>query len=305
MARLPAPGRAPGQAAPIQAPEIEDWGDDDALPSLAVAGLSGSGKTYAIGRLLASGLKLAVADVENKLHVLRKYKPPYVNFNAPVVAGPNKRPPSASEKYQRIMRFIDALGTGKYHVHNGEPIHGIAVDSLLELADTVHMHRRATTDRQKSLIMWEDIGIDLVNKILKPMRDAAGYAAAKRGMRPLMMLLTVGCERMVDGMGNVIGEQPLLPGKKALKWLPYQFELVWHLRTTVENGEHLFEINTVSYPGIDCKSPPGVLDKVYQGRGVHIDGQPDVASLFAKVLSDPSSPYYNADIKLDVPSGTT
>ena len=69
-------GSAPGGAprAPVALPAIERLEPTDASPSILLIGGSGTGKTYAIGRLLEKGLKGLILAVEPKLQTIAKYR---------------------------------------------------------------------------------------------------------------------------------------------------------------------------------------------------------------------------------------
>lgn len=284
--------RPPTAPAPqAAAPEFTEYDDDRPItPSALFIGESGAGKTYAIGRLLAHGLRVALVAVEPKYQaikrLLKQHEAPLIDL-ATLGTTP-------AERWDQLHRLRDRLAAGGYREHRGKPVDVLAFDGMTELVDLVHLDRKARYSRKDSLPMWEDIAVTAVD-YFKALRDASGS-----GDRPLPIVAT--CIETTEQIGYETHHVPLMPGRKTMKMLAPQFEVVWRLSTGVgHDGQHEFRVHTVREEGFYAKSPAGLFPKVVAGHGVvdgvvpsdwaSPEGNPDVGLMFRALLADPRSPY--------------
>src|SRR6185436_15709274 len=116
-ARLGAIPTGPGNQTEL--PEIYTADPGDAQPAICLIGDSGTGKTEQLKRLIAHlstrNLATIVVAAESKQQILASLRPLVLPINAPMKApGGALRPPTPTEKYNRLMRFRDDLKAGKF-----------------------------------------------------------------------------------------------------------------------------------------------------------------------------------------------
>lgn len=236
----------------------------DARPSVTLIGKSGSGKTYAIGRMLDAGYKGLILAVEDKIQSIAKYNPPTVFINDPVVdAEGNKRYPTDTEKYERLMAFPTALREGKLREFDGKPIDFIAIDGFLEVGQVIFTYNKkckpiSKSGEQNTYALWDKVAEDAVD-FFKACRDAAGMASAAYGFPPVGFVATCG-EHMEVTKLKEVRYTPLFPGRKAPELLPYMFEHVIRLANRVDEGEYVYVAHTVGDGEFDAKTPSGLFE---------------------------------------------
>ena len=248
----------------IEVPEIIQATLEDVRPSLITVGASGTGKTWAILQFLQARLNVLLVDLENKYQTLLRYQPNVVPLGAPVTAGGRKRPPTATEVYNRILGFIDRLGEGKYREHLGRPIDLIAVDGLMEVGLRIARHYKDNTPTSKSsgekntYAMYDAIGDRLID-VMNSLRTAAGAASAAYGFPPVGIYCTVGEEREVNKISGEVSYRALLPGNIGPKFLPYQFEAVVRLSVARDDsGLPVYVAHLVGDEKFYAKFPGGI-----------------------------------------------
>jgi hypothetical protein len=250
----------------------------DARPSVTLIGGSGTGKTYALGRLLAAGLNVMILAVEDKIQGIAKYNPLTIFLNDPV-PGEN-RAPTPEEKYRRLMAFPGALKAGMYREHGGKPIDLIATDGLLEVGQVIFRHHKRhipiskSTGEQNTYALWERVAEDAVD-FFHACRDAAGMASAAYGLPPVGFVVTCG-EHIERGKFGDVRYEPLFPGRKAPEMLPYVFETVVRLANRNNDGEYEFVAHTIGTEEFYAKSPPGVFEAE--------EINPDFGQMYLKLL---------------------
>lgn len=280
-------GGTPQQARQVELPDVIEMNVEDVRPSILLQGGSGTGKTHGIGRMMAAGLNGLVLAIEPKVQTIMRYKPKVLFLGAPVQQGGKLRPPTPVELYDRLMRFRDALGEGKYREHNGKALDFIATDGFLELGDVIYKYWKAnrplssSTGEKNSFAMWDNVAEKSVD-FFKSMRDAAGMASTTFGLPPIGTVATIG-EDDIDELGAT-KHVPLFPGKKAGKLLPYCFEVV--LRLSVRNTE-----GQVEYIAHTCaQNDPTCLEKFYAKVPSGLFDQeiinPDLGDIYRKVIDN-------------------
>lgn len=246
-------------------PDIIEPDGANARPTIAGTGASGTGKTEAILHFLAAGYSVLLLDVESKYQQLMQYanKPKVIPINAPVEnkATGAKRPPSATEKFQRMQAFKDRLGEGKFREVNGRPIDILAVDGAMELAEVYKRHYKANTPvsqegAKNTYALYDKLGTDVVD-FIGGLKDAASAGMVAYGMPPLGIYVTCGEQFESDNMGG--GNYKLiLPGRIAPRQFPFQFEAVFHLATRRgADGSREYVLHTAGDEGIFLAKAPG------------------------------------------------
>lgn len=285
--------QAPGAS---DAPQIEEWGDVELMPSLILIGKTGTGKTDAIGKLCEAGFNLAVLTVEDKRASLQRWKPLILDVNKIVgVDATSARLPTGAEKFQRLQSFQDDLRRGAHREYGSKTIDILAVDSLSEIADVMYAHLCTKYSSSDTLKMWMEIGTRTID-FFKGIRDAAGYAAAKLGSRPMGMVATVleADLKKIDskaGGYSILKNQVVLQGNMAVPKMVPAFEIAWRLSAGTElNGEHAFRVHTQKTDEFDAKSPPGIFETTVVGPG-GIGNAPDVGEMYRELLTNEKSPF--------------
>lgn len=252
---------------PTQAPVIATCGlpeprvaeAKDARPSIVLIGKSGTGKTHAIGRLLEHGYKVLVLAIEDKIQSIAKYNPPVVFINDPIEG----RPPTAKERYERLMAFPAALRAGDLREFEGKPVDVIATDGFLEVGQVIYDYNKnckpiSKSGEQNSYALWDNVAADAVD-FFKACRDAAGMASVAYGYPPVGFVATCGEHQEVTKLKEV-RYTPLFPGRKAPEMLPYMFENVIRLSSRRDGDEYVFVAHTVGDEEFDAKTPSGLFD---------------------------------------------
>lgn len=221
-------------------PEIYEANPSDAVPSIAIVGASGVGKTRAIKLLLRSlrerGKTAIVVAVESKQQVLAEERPLILPIGAPVVENGTARPANVTDKYNRLMAFREALRSGAYRTHKGMQVAAVCFDGLMEIGDVIKGHRTknmptsSSTGEKNSFALFDQIGTDLID-FMATCREAASDASKAFGIEPLGIIATCG-EELKNGEFR-----PILPGNMAPVRFPYQFEMV--LRYAIEGEDYV------------------------------------------------------------------
>lgn len=266
-------GTVPAIANKTELPEIYTADPIDARPSICLIGDSGTGKTEQLKRLIAhlntKGLATIVVAAESKQQILAMLRPLVLPINAPMRVGTTVRPPTPTEKYNRLLRFRDDLKEGKFREHGGRKVGAIAFDGLMEVGDIVKAHRMSPgvmpIDRDGSQNTWaafDRIGLDLID-LMASFKEAASDSGKAYGIEPITIAAT--CGEMLHKSGKFI---PILPGNQAPDKLPYQFELILRLATEVTDGGVQYVAHTVNgetpYPNMGrwtAKAPGGLFDE--------------------------------------------
>jgi len=254
-------------------PDIYVADPGNAQPSICLIGDSGTGKTEQLKRLIAhlngKGLATIVVAAESKQQILAELRPFVLPINAPVVVGGQKRAPTATEKYNRLLTFRDGLKAGKYREHLGKKVGAIAFDGLMELGDIIKAHRMAPgvmpVDRDGSQNTWaafDRIGNDLID-MMASFKEAASDSGMAYGIPPIAIAATCG-EILNTKTGKFA---PILPGNQAPDKLPYQFELILRLAIEPTDGGVQYVAHTIGgetpYPNMgrwSAKAPGGLFD---------------------------------------------
>lgn len=276
------------QAAPVEMPEIREVTAEDLGTSVLLIGASGTGKSHALGEVMRHGYSGLILALEPKIQAFAKYKPKTIFLGEPVKTGGSHRAPTPKEMYDRLMRFKDMLGEGKWRAHDGKPFDFIGIDGFLELGDVIYRYWKQnkpvaqSTGSDNSFAMWDNIAERSID-FFKALRDAAGFASAIYGLPPVSVIATIGEEPITDKMGSV-RHIPLFPGKKASTTLPYCFEAVIRLSVRNIDGTAQYVAHTVG------RNDPTETEKFYAKcpSGVGLDAEvvnPDFGDMFERLLA--------------------
>lgn len=259
-------------------PEITEADPSMAVPTIALVGASGTGKTEQIRRLIkrlrASGKLTLVIDIENKTQVFAAERPLVMPISGPMAPGV---PATATAKYQRLNALKDAIRAGKYREHNGMPIGAIAWDGVMEAGDIIKAHHFAnmpisSSGEKNTFALYDKIGADQID-LLAAQKEAASAAAAAFGTAPVGIVVTCG-EELKNGEFR-----PILPGNVAPIRFPYQFEMI--LRLAFEEGQYVAhtrpgEVYTPVIGRWTAKAPP-----IFDAKIV----DPDLGDIFEKLVA--------------------
>jgi hypothetical protein len=231
-----------------------------ARPCVTLQGASGSGKTHAIGSMFEAGYNGLVLAAEPKMQGIMRHRPLTVFLGAPV----DGRPPTVMQKYDRLMRFRDALSEGKYREHKGKAIDFISTDGFLEIGQIIYRDGKVkrpiskSTGEQNTFALWDKVAEDGVD-FFQSCRDAAGLASTIFGFPPVGFVATVG-EHIEYSKTGTVRYEPLFPGRKAPEMLPYMFETVIRLACRNNDGKYEFVAHTIGTEEFCAKCPPGVFE---------------------------------------------
>ena len=261
-------------------PEIYEASSSDAVPTIALVGASGTGKTEQIRRLIrhlkSKGETALVVAVESKQQVISALNPKILPIQAP---GKDGKSVDVTVKYNRLMTLKNAIRDGRFREDKGVPIGVLCFDGVMEVGDIIKGHHTKnmptsqSSGEKNTFALYDRVGVDQID-FLAALREAAGDAAKAFGTRPLGMVVTCG-EEFRNGEFR-----PILPGNMAPIRFPYQFELV--LRLAVEEGVY------VAY------TKPGTVYTPVQGswnaKAPDIFGDtrivnPDLGEIYEKVLA--------------------
>ncbi len=287
-----------GVVEPIEAPAIEEFPTAGFYPSILHIGPSGTGKSEGIGALIDVGFNVLVVLAEPKGATYVKRRPNIVQIA--------RAEWTYADRYDRMMRFADELAAGKYRTgKDGRPFDAIGLDGFTEIGDYVEA-KFANMSRAGSgtFDYYKLIGAKLMG-LFRIIRDAAGIAAAQAGQPPIVVMATCAEKlgRLGEGNNQKIVWMPQLPGQIAGSNIERHFETIWSYETGFnEMNAFEFRIWTQSRPGRMGKSTP-IFNVCERGPGAflnnatkRIDGWPHAGVMFARMLADPRSPYYRADI---------
>ncbi len=290
--RAPGPAAAPavniGGEAAFELPAVMQGEAADARPSMLFIGDSGTGKTFSLGRIMRKRKTLLLA-VEMKAQNVLKYRPKIQHVGTPVkLANGTWRPVSMEEKYERLMRFSDAVAAGKFREVDGEKIELIAVDGLMEMGEVFKRHwlsdKKVPRDRdgaKNTYAAYDIIGAKMMD-YCKTLRDAASEAARLYDQEPVGILATVGEVFETDKFGNNGKYVPILPGNVAPRNLPYIFEAIFRLEVSRNDpesggdGNPKFLVHTVKGENFFAKSPDAGLEAVLEN--------PDMGDVYDKLV---------------------
>ena len=241
-------------------PDLVDVEPTDARPSVVLIGGSGTGKTHALGSMMAAGMNVMVLAVEPKLQTIARYKPKVLFIDEPIAG----KAPTPAQRYDRLMRFVDALGEGKYREHNGRPFDLIATDGLLEVGHVIYTYWKmrcptsSRTGEQNTFALWDNVA-ERARDFFRAARDAAGLASSRYGLPPIGFVTTCG-EAVVKAKTGEVRYEPLFPGNKAPQILPYMFEVVLRFSCRNNEGNYEFVAHTIGTEEFYAKCPPGLFD---------------------------------------------
>ena len=250
-----------------------------ACASVLLSGGSGTGKSYAIERL-ASTLNIIYVAVEPKFQQIRKYDPLIIQICKPVEVARKKRLPTWQEKWDRLLKFKNAIAEGMFREWKGDSIDVICIEGLMEIGEIIHRVKKATYSRQSSFIMWEEIGLETIDYV-KALRDAAGVVAPALGFKPIPVIITVG--EKAKEKNDMPWFEYKLPGNMAADSVPYAFEQIIRLdsRTDTGGGKE-FVFHCQKGDAFFAKMPEGFPSAVV-GQGVKTDGQPDFLKVYRQL----------------------
>jgi hypothetical protein len=251
-------------------------------------GDSGTGKTHSMGRIMAKYKTLLLA-VEMKAQGVLKYAPFIQHVGTPVKSGTAWRPVTLEEKYERLMRFADAVAAGRFREVDGKKVELIAVDGLMEMGEVFKRHwlsdKKVPRDRdgaKNTYAAYDIIGSKLMD-YCKTLRDAASEAAKLYDQTPVGVLATVGESFETDKFGNNGRYVPILPGNVAPRNLPYIFEAIFRLEVSRNDpqsggdGSPKFLVHTVKGENFFAKSPDAGLEPVLEN--------PDMGDIYDKLVA--------------------
>lgn len=258
--------RSPIQQSQATIPDIYEADPEDARPSIALIGASGTGKTTQLRNLMRAGFNVLVVATESKQQALASERPLILPIGAPVREGATVRPATVTDKYNRLMAFRDALKEGKYRTHNGRPIDIIAYDGAMEVGAIIKGHKMKnvvvskSTGETNTFKTFDEIGIDLID-FFASCREASSDASKAFGIPPVGIVVT--CGEILKA-----GEyKPILPGHQANDMLAYQFEAIFRMAVEVVDGNIQYVAHTVpgetSYPvegRWTAKVPGGIFE---------------------------------------------
>lgn len=250
----------------VDFPDIIQVEPSLARPSILVSGCSGTGKTWGAAQLLAAGKKALVISVESKMQTLMAYNPQVIFIGSPVEnkATGGRRPPTASEMYQRLQIFRERLGAGEFREHKGEVFDLLIIDGMMEVGAVIHRHFRDNTPISKggeknTYAMADAIGIETVD-FVKGCRDAASAASALFGIPPIGVYTTCGEFAKEPKLGGDVRYKPALYGNVGPDNIPFAFEAVIHLEVDRDDdGRPRYIAHTVTNEPIFFAKAPAHL----------------------------------------------
>ena len=286
--------RAAAKKEPTAAPEMEDWFTGRLLPSLALIGDSGTGKTVQIGRLVEAGFNVCVFTFEQKVAALLPWKDKIKLVN---IAKPHEgQPPSWQIKYDRLQAIVHKLCAGGYReTPQGSTVDILAFDGATEISKIIRNYYfggegenmiKNAEGKRDGFKTWGRLGDELV-AFFDACRDAAGYACAELGLPPVGTVVTALEKPVKDSFPPRF--EPKLDGNIGVDNLPSAFEIVWRLSC----GDEKFKVGPRKTAEYYAKSPTGVFEGIVEGRGFNTsDGAPDVGKMYRQLLEDEKSVYY-------------
>lgn len=222
-------------------PGIEDGDPGNTKPALLFIGGSGSGKSYAIRRLLEAGKSVLVLDIENKTAEIEAYGPKIIRIGAPYHDGNEVRQPTYTEQYRRLQYFATELRKGAFREHQGKPFDVLAIDGLMELAEVFRRYhvvenppKSRTSGAEDTMAGYGLTGMKTID-FIKDLKNAASVASKMFGFSPLGLVATCGEKAIVDKFGGLLAYEPILPGNITPDMLPFQFGAI--VRLDVERDE--------------------------------------------------------------------
>lgn len=251
----PPTGSTVQPAAKVDVPDIMEFSSALAMPSIAVRGVSGTGKTHGVVQILNAGYNILVVDVENKYQSLIKHGALVIPMSMPVKTPTGMRAATHTEIYNRLMGFKDQLAAGSYRTHKGKPIQIIAMDGIMELSNVFLRHFKkntpvSQTGEKNTFALWDKVGEEIVD-YLAALKSAASAASDMFGYAPVGIYCTVGEKRLDDGSYKL-----LIPGNKGIDAFPYQFEAVLRLSSPRVGNVSTFVCSTVGEEGVyEAKCP--------------------------------------------------
>lgn len=212
-------------------------------PSVLLRGVSGAGKTTAIGHLCMGGLRVAVVDLEGRTETIERYRPLII----PV------RSLKALDTVNAIMADPDVRSEFIKDKTDGEwdDIDIIAYDGLMEIGAILD-RTMAQKYGKTGYTRWEELGLELVGYC-----DVMRSLSSSTQKKPLGVIATLGEAEMDDGSDEM---KIVVRGRYAIPRIPFYFTYVFRLSPSIdERGEARWTLISVGKnlkgPGSDFLPP--------------------------------------------------